>query len=284
MDNRWILEIRRQEGGLERLVAESRRRNLFLAVFVNVMILAAGLALVRYTRKSRKLVEEQMNFVASVSHELRTPLTVIRGAAHNIKRGIVKTPEALDRYSGMILQHTAPLSDMVAQGLDCAVAKKGKLLGAEKQRIALAALIEEAIANTRGETASCKVEVTLPEALPEVAGDPGHLRRAFQNLIANAAKHGGSGGWIGVSARRVGGQVEVSVADRGEGIPKEEQAAVFNPFFRGNAAHTAQVRGSGLGLSLVKEIIEAHDGTISICSAPGEGATFVASLPVAAGQ
>jgi signal transduction histidine kinase len=283
MEPQWTLETRRREGTLEKLVAASRIRNLMLAVCVNGLILVAGGALVRLTRKSRRLAEDQMNFVASVSHELRTPLTVIRGAAHNIKRGIVQSPEAIDRYSGMILQHADQLTDMVAQVLDFSVAKKGKLLAKDLQKIRLRPLLDEAITNTRTETETCQVEVNIPADLPEVSGDPGPLRRAFQNLIANAAKHGGNGGWIGITARAAGNRVEIAVADRGPGIPKDEQSAIFNAFYRGEAAHTAQVRGSGLGLSLVKEIIEAHGGTISICSEAGDGATFVASLPVAAG-
>ena len=278
----WTLETRRQKGALEELVSASRRRNLALAVMVNGLILAAGWALVRQTRKSRLLAESQMQFVAGVSHELRTPLTVIRGAAQNLKRGIVQTPEAINRYSGLILQHADQLSEMVQQVLDFSAAKKGSLVS-NKTSLAPGEVLREAVANTVAETSGCKIDLSIPEGLPSVDGDAPSLRRAFQNLIANAAKHGGSGGWIGISAHREGDLIKIDIADRGPGIPKAEQAEIFTPFFRGAVAHEAQVRGSGLGLGLVKEIVEAHGGTVSVCNAKGGGAIFTIGLPVGAG-
>ena len=124
---------------------------------------------------------------------------------------------------------------------------------------------------------------TLP-ALPPVTGDTAALRRVFQNLITNAAKHGSEGRWIGVTAALLNGTappvVEVRVADRGPGIPASEQAEVFEPFSRGAAAQAQQIRGSGLGLSVVRDIVEAHGGTVSVESDPGQGATLVVRLPV----
>ncbi|MEK7953848.1 sensor histidine kinase [Luteolibacter soli] len=279
----WTLETRRQRGALEQIVATSRRRNLVLAVAVNGLILAAGWALVRHTRKSRQLAEAQMDFVATVSHELRTPLTVIRGAAHNLKRGIVNTPEGIGRYSGMILQHADQLSEMVQQVLDFSAVRKGSVLS-NKTPVDVGRVLDEALANTAAETSGCEIEVARPEALPAVMGDEAALRRAFQNLLSNAANHGGSGGWIGVRSRIAGQRLEVHIADRGPGIPKAEQEKIFEPFFRGAAAHGAQIRGSGIGLSLVKEIIEAHGGEILVGSGEnGRGAIFTVSLPIAEG-
>lgn len=279
----WTLETRRQSGALEQLVSSSRRRNLALAVLVNGLILAAGWALVRQTRKSRLLAESQMQFVAGVSHELRTPLTVIRGAAHNLKRGIVQTPDAINRYSGLILQHADQLSEMVQQVLDFSAAKKGSLVS-NKTDLSIGVLLREAIANTAAETAGCEIYLSIPDDLPLVEGDAASLRRAFQNLIANGAKHGGSGAWLGISGRCEGSRVQIDIADHGPGIPRQEQAEIFTPFFRGAAAHDTQVRGSGLGLGLVKEIVEAHGGSVSVCSQEGKGATFTIILPVRAGQ
>src|SRR6202034_2093458 len=88
----WTLEVWHRPGAFESLVETTRRRNLAIAVGLNLLIIVIGVLLVRYTRQSRKLAEAQMNFVATVSHELRTPLTVIRGAAHNLQRGVVQDP------------------------------------------------------------------------------------------------------------------------------------------------------------------------------------------------
>ena len=280
----WTLSVWHRPGVFESMVEVSRRRNLAIAAGMNLLIVAAGALLVRQTRRSRRLAEAQMNFVANVSHELRTPLTVIRGAAHNLERGVVQDPERVGQYLRMITEHANQLGGMVEQVLEYASAQKtGK--PAVSQSVAMGEVLSEAIqmATTDIENAHCAVEFASAPVLPSVTGDPVALRRAFQNLLANAAKHGGEGRWIGVTVRSTNGSspvaVEVQVADRGAGIPVEEQAEIFQPFIRGAIAQSRQIRGSGLGLSLVREIIAAHGGTISVASQPGQGATFTVRLP-----
>ena len=280
----WTLEVWHRPGAFEAMVAVSRRRNLAVAAGLNLLLVAVGLLLVRHTRRSRKLAEMQMNFVANVSHELRTPLTVIRGAAHNIERGVVQDPAQVGRYLRLIIDYGNQLSDMVEQVLAYAGAKKTPALLA-RQPVEFKEILSEAIANAAQDIGGtqCEVEFTIPRALPAVAGDAAALRRAFQNLIANAVKHGGEGGWVGVTVRPTNGSVpptvEVQVADHGPGIPEQEQSEIFKPFTRGATAQSRQVRGSGLGLSLVREIVEAHGGTIAVASRPGFGATFTVRLP-----
>ncbi len=283
----WLLEVWHRPGDFEALVAVSRRRNLAVAAGLNLLIIAAGALLVRHTRRSRKLVEAQMNFVANVSHELRTPLTVIRGAAHNLERGVVQDPAQIGRYLRLIIDQGNQLSSMIEQVLAYAGANRSAAL-LHRQPLALKDLLGEAIATAAYDVGGtpCEVEFTVPRVLPEVSGDPAALRRVFQNLIANAVKHAGDGGWIGIkvsaSARPNGGAppaIEVQVADRGPGIPQKEQSEIFKPFTRGAAAQSRQVRGTGLGLSLAREIVEAHGGTIAVRSEPGCGATFTVRLP-----
>ena len=116
-----------------------------------------------------------------------------------------------------------------------------------------------------------------------VYGYAAALRRVFQNLIINAAKHGGEGGWIGVTAVNdedvATPTVEVQIADRGPGIPQNELPEIFKPFFRGALAQSLQTRGSGLGLSLVREIVLSHNGTVSVTSENGRGSIFIVRLP-----
>ncbi len=281
--NLWVLEARPRPGALEAVVSASRRRNFAVAALVNGLILAAGIALVVHTRRSRQLAEAQMNFVANVSHELRTPLTVIRGAAHNIKRGIIQERAQLEQYSGLIIQHTEQLTEMIEQLLELAGARKNQAPLTRKP-VQLGEVLQDAIAATKRDTeiAGCAVELSIPTPLPEVSGDAAALRRVFQNLLTNAARHGGTGGWIGVTATAVNGAepiLEVRVADRGPGIPEKEQAEIFKPFVRGATAQEKQIRGSGLGLSLVKEIVEAHGGAVLVRNQPGQGATFTVRLP-----
>ena len=283
----WTLEVRHRQGAVEAVVDSSRRRNLSVAGFVNLLIVASGIALVFSTRRSRQLAEAQMTFVATVSHELRTPLTVIRGAAHNLMRGIVREPSQVERYSRLIAQHSEQLSDMVEQVLALAGARKGRFSVLLKP-VLIAEILRDAIAATAEDTrlAGCKVQCEIPPSLPAVRGDATALCRVFQNLITNAAKHGGMGGWIGVTASIVSrtghSMVEIQVADRGPGIPANERDDIFEPFFRGAAAVEHQVRGSGLGLNLVKKIVEAHNGIISFHCETRSGTAFHVLLPLIA--
>lgn len=283
-NGRWTLQAWRYPGAWEGLVASSRKRNMAVAGLINALILAAGVLLLRYTRRSRELSEAQMNFVASVSHELRTPLTVIRGAAHNLQRGVVHDRAKVEQYAGLIGQHADALNAMVEQVLQFAAAKKS-IAVTQKVPVSLPEMIQQAItsAATETEAAHCEVQVELTGSLPLLEGDATALERAFANLIGNAAKHGGKGGRIEIKGRAVNGNesraVQIEVSDQGPGIPADELEKVFIPFFRGNAAQEKQTRGSGLGLSLVREIIEAHGGTVTATNRESGGATFVVRLP-----
>ena len=115
------------------------------------------------------------------------------------------------------------------------------------------------------------------------------LKQALQNLLHNAAKYGaGDTHWVGVTAARTGDEakpvVEIRVADRGPGIPADEQRQIFEPFFRGRRALQDQIHGTGLGLNLAKRIIEAHGGSIQVKSAAMKGAEFIVCLPAAPGR
>ena len=106
----------------------------------------------------------------------------------------------------------------------------------------------------------------------------------FQNLIANAIKYGGAGGWIGIKACRQGSDVAVTIADRGVGIAASDQARIFEPFYRAPSVVAAQIHGAGMGLSLVRRIVEAHGGRVSVHSVPGAGAAFTVRLPAATAE
>ena len=280
----WELEVRPRIGAVEAVVDAARRRNLAVALLLNGLIFAAGFALLVHTRRSRQLAQAQMDFVANVSHELRTPLTVIRGAGHNLLRGVAREPGQIEQYSRLIIQHAEQLTNMVEQILGLAGARKNAF-AASREPVDLAGVLREAVAATRQDTeaARCEVQLECSPGLPPVIGEAPALRRVFQNLITNAAKHGGQGGWIGiVAASAEAGNppvIEIKVADRGPGIPKAELPEIFKPFYRGAAAQAGQVRGSGLGLSVVRELVEAHGGTVSAESQFGHGAVFVVRLP-----
>jgi signal transduction histidine kinase len=283
----WTLDAWLDAGALHAAAQTGKWRNLALVCLLNGLLVAAGVALMRYTGRARRLAAAQMRFVSTISHELRTPLTVIRGAGQNLSRGIVREPAQIEQYGRFIIQHADSLSEMIGQMLEKASARNHATAAALSESVDVRDVLEKAIAASLTETqaAGCKVEASIISWLPPVTGNAAGLTRVFENLISNAAKYAGAGKWIGVRTAVNGANgsqtVEIQVADRGPGISAEDQASIFEPFVRGQAAESRQVRGTGLGLSLVREIIEAHRGAISVQSKPGQGATFTVRLPAA---
>jgi signal transduction histidine kinase len=251
-------------------------------------MVAALAALIRFTRRSQKLAELQMDFVAGVSHELRTPLTVIHTAAYNLQRGrVAQNPGQVERYGALIQKESARLTELVEQVLQFAKSKTGRIVQGMEQ-LSVETVIEGALECSKAsiDAARCVVEKKIDADLPDVMGDPSALKRVFENLITNAAKYGsGEHGWIGISAYRAedgeAPAIDISVADRGPGIPSDEQEHVFDAFFRGRRAIENQVHGTGLGLHLAKGIVDAHEGTIRVKSEPAKGTAFIVRLPAA---
>ena len=128
-----------------------------------------------------------------------------------------------------------------------------------------------------------QVEVCVPSTLPPVTADKAALSRAIQNLIVNSVKYSNGEKWIRVAAENGAGSVKISVEDRGIGISKGDLRSIFEPFFRSRSVVDAQIHGNGLGLSVVRQIVEAHGGTVSAVSKEKAGSTFTIKLPVEMG-
>jgi len=284
---RWRLLVRHQAGSLETIAARARWRNLAISAGILMLIMATVAALVRFSRQAQQLADLQMNFVAGVSHELRTPLTVIRTAAFNLRGKLAGRPDQVERYGKLIQEESEKLAAMVEQVLQFASTKAGHVIR-QRQPISVESLITAGLRSTRVVLAgpNLVVEQHLEEGLPMVLADEVALKHALQNLVDNAVKYGTEGSnWIGISAAAVsdenGAAVEIRVADRGPGIPLDEQPHIFDPFFRGRRAVQDQVHGTGLGLNLVKKIVEAHGGTIHVRSEPMQATEFVVRIPAA---
>lgn len=279
---RWLLSVRHASGSLDAVVQRSRWLNLAAATAILSLVLASAIAMVQFSRRAERLAHAQMEFVAGISHELRTPLTVIRTAAHNIAGGLVKNPDQMKRYGKLIAGEADRLTGIVEQVLRFAGAEAGRTIN-KPEPVAAANLIDNALAAVSGtiENSRCAVERNVPDTLPPLLADPLALGHAMQNLIANAAKYGSDGGWIGVSAAAdaAGEFIEFVVEDRGAGIPADELARIFDPFYRGKRAIEDQIHGTGLGLNLVKRIVEAHKGSIAVASQPGKGTRFTVRIP-----
>lgn len=276
---RWTLDIRHVEGSIDAAVAAARRRNISVALALLALIAAASSMLVRYTARARVLSDAQFQFFAGLSHELRTPLTVIQGAAHNLLSGVVKDAPQRENYARAIVRQSSQLNEMVDQMLSFAGLRKG--VSSELQPIPVSVCVSEAIeaVSHELEQAGRSVDADIPPDLPPVWANEDGLRRVLTNLIGNAIRHGG--GEVSVSAIHREEFAEVLVSDSGGGIPPEEIRRIFDPFFRGERARAGRVRGTGLGLSLVKETVESYGGSVTVESSTGKGAAFTLRLRVA---
>jgi len=276
----WRLLVRRRDGGLDQLVRAARHRNLAISFGILVILVATVLLLLYLLQRADRLRTQQTEFVAAISHELNTPVAALRSAGENLKDGIITDREKLAKYGETIVREASRLGDMIAQVLEFAGMQARRQKNPD-QPIDVASVIEEAVAQCRWlvDGTAVQVETRVASDLPRPNGDPRALTRAVQNLVANAIRHGGSGGWIGIRASRNGAnRIRISVEDRGPGIDSRDASHLFEPFYRGRRA--GHVRGSGLGLTIVKQIVTAHGGTIEIERRRKTGAAFIIHLPV----
>jgi signal transduction histidine kinase len=285
-DGHWQLLIKHQAGSLAAAVSSARIRNLVISFGV-LLLLGAGILMTAIsTRRAERLARQQINFVAGVTHELRTPLAVICSAGENLADGIVDSPEKVTQYGNVVYREGRRLTNMVEQVLEFAGAQSGQQRY-EFRSIDVSHFINNEVAACQFqiEETNFTVETLIDPKLPPVRGDETALRRAVQNLISNAIKYDGASRWARITAQvcpgKRGNEVLIAVEDRGLGISSADVAHVFEPFYRGHHAIDAQIKGSGVGLSLVKQIVEAHGGRVTVKSTPGVGSVFTLHLPIA---
>ena len=281
---RWAVSVRHKAGSIAQAASSVRNRNLLISFAILVLMAGTMGLLFTTSRRSQRLAHQQMEFVASVSHELRTPLAVIRSAGDNLADGLVVSEGQVRRYGSLIRNEGRRLSEMVEQIMSFAGLEKGNEKF-EFTAVDVNAIIQRALASCEPtlKDRGCRVEMQVPEGLPHVLADPNSLAHCLQNLLTNAAKYANESGWIGLSARTLetskGRQLEISVEDRGPGIDSADLPHIFEPFYRGRRAVEDQIHGTGLGLSLVKRIMEAHSGGIEVKSISGKGSIFTLKLP-----
>jgi signal transduction histidine kinase len=286
----WRLVLKHRDGSLEDAVTAVRRRNLGISVGILALLAATMGLMMVVTQRAQRLARLQIEFVAGVTHELNTPLTAIRSAGQNLAAGVVAEPGQVRRYGNLIESEGRRLSDMVGQALELAGIQSGRRVY-HPRPVEVRDVVDGALQDCRWllQEKNIQVEKDVDRDLPLVLADASALRRAVQNLVENAVKYGGRAGWIGVRARQApSGQVEITVADRGPGIRREDLPHLFKPFFRGRDAAADGIPGSGLGLSLVRHIAEAHGGRVSVATGaagtPGAagGSAFTLHLPAEA--
>lgn len=279
----WQLAIQHRVGSLETAVARARHHNMAVSLGILALVAITSGLMVVTTQRAQRLARQQIEFVAGVTHELHTPLTAIRSAGQNLADGVVADAQQVRRYGSLIEREGRRLTDLVGQVLELAGIQSGRRVY-EVRSEDVEALVEGALEDCRILLAEKKVQVDreIPPGLPPVLADGAALRRALRNLIENAVRHGGTESWIGLQARDAKEGVEITVADRGPGIRREDLPHLFKPFYRGKDTKTNGVPGSGLGLSVVRHVVEALGGRVSVASGEGEkGSAFTLHLPAA---
>jgi signal transduction histidine kinase len=219
------------------------------------------------------------NLVADVAHELRTPLSVLQG---NL-RAILDDVYTLDKVEiTRLYTQTRLLSRLVNDLHELAQAEAGQL-SLNRQPVDLAELIREtseAYAPV-AEEAGVTLQTDIPAALPLLSVDPTRLAQVLHNLLSNALRHTPAGGLITLRATAVQQAVSITVTDSGEGIAVEHLAHVFDRFYRIDRSRARDTGGAGLGLAIVRAIVEAHEGQVEVASqGPGQGSTFTLQLPI----
>ena len=283
----WQLAVGYLPGSLDANVARARERNLAICFGILSLLAISIIIIIINARRAQRLARQQMDFVAGVSHEFRTPLAVIHAVSENLADGLITDRQQIEQCGVVIRNDVRRLAGMVEQVLEFAGAFRGKTLY-QPQPVDLNELFEQVLARypMLEPDKEWEIERQIQADLPAVLADPTALASAVRNIIDNAIKYSGAHcSWIGIKAHTEmsdsAQRIQVTIEDKGIGIPASEVPYIFEPFYRGREVIAAQIHGNGLGLSLVKNIIEAHGGTISVASTEGEGSSFTLSLPAA---
>ena len=232
------------------------------------------------TEELERADQQRRNLTADVAHELRTPLHIIQGNLEGVLDGVYEpTPDHIEAT----LDETRLLSRLVEDLHTLSLADAGQL-PLNMEPVLVADLLADVVTSFSGQAEAQEIELRLKTAvLPpntHITGDAGRLDQVLSNLVVNALRHTPAGGHIMLSAKPVDDAVEITVTDTGEGIAADDLPFVFERFWRGDRARThSGGAGGGLGLAIAKQIVEAHNGRITVSSIPHENTTFSLNFP-----
>lgn len=261
----------------------NRRRLLFagLALLLGLVV-AGGYFIVRAVSREFAVAQLQSDFVSAVSHEFRTPLTSLRQFTDLLNDDPDLPASKRRTFYQAQARATERLRRLVESLLDFGRMEAGAR-PYRFERLSTGPLVGGIIEDFRrdGTPDGFNIEASIGEPSGAVDADPDAFARALWNLLDNAVKYSGSSRTVSVNVDVRNDSVAISVRDKGLGIPRNEHDAIFNKFVRGTASRAHGIKGTGIGLAMVRHIVEAHGGTVRVESAPGEGSTFTIVLPAA---
>ena len=261
------------------LAAERATARTLTALALAALVTVGGLVwTVRAARAAAALATTQSEFVSAMSHEMKTPLSLIKLASDTLAHGRYVSPATVPEYGRLLSKEAHHLRRLIDNVL-CYARLHTSRDRRHFEPLELSELVQDSVERFRPLLSDLDVEVQmlLPLDAIWVCGDRVMLLHMLDNLIDNAAKHGGAGRLLSVSAALEGARVRIEVADAGQGIPEEELSRIFDQFYRGKGI---RARGSGLGLALVQRIVTDHGGRVSVASRVGAGTTVTVVLAV----
>lgn len=264
------------------IIKKRSKNNLFILAIVDFVLLLGGVLTYLNIKKQLQLAKIKSDFVSNVSHEIRTPLALISMYAESLQLNRVKGEEKLQRSYGIIFREANRLTGIVNNILNFSKMESGRrkyvldTFDLNKHVTAVADRYRDSIKNV-----DVEIILTLEKELDNVWGDKEAIDEALANLIENAIKYGKGDKKVEIATGLLDNMLWMEVKDNGIGIPEKEQKLIFKQFYRvtvGNLAH--QAKGSGLGLNIVKQIVDAHKGKITVDSEVGKGSSFRIYLPM----
>lgn len=280
---RLMLGIKFQGTSVEAMGRNFVRRSFILLCILSLLIIG-GLVLTKHiVSKEMALARLKSDFVSNVSHELRTPLALIRLYAETLELGRITTREKKQQYYRIIRKESERLTALINNILDFSRIEAGRK-EYEFRETDIGDLVHNTLDSYRYqiEQQGFAFEEKIDDNLPPVTVDREAIARAVVNLVNNALKYSADDKFLGVKLYRDNGLVKLEVVDHGIGIARRDQSKIFEKFYRTGDPLVHNTKGSGLGLSLVRHITEAHGGEIEVDSTPGKGSRFVLSLPLSA--
>lgn len=257
-------------------------RMAFLILGALSLLMGGGM-IFAYQNLARELALARLksDFVSNVSHELRTPLSLIRLYAETLELGRLSSPGKHQEYYEIIRKESERLSSLINNILDFSRIEAGKKEYSFRETD-MADLVRSTLDSYRFEIEQngFEYEQKIDNNLPQLRVDREAIARSLLNLVNNAVKYSATEKYLGVHLYQRNGGVNIEVVDHGIGIPLKEQLKIFEKFYRVGDPLVHNTKGSGLGLSLVRHIVQAHGGVVAVESAPGRGSKFIITLPV----
>jgi two-component system phosphate regulon sensor histidine kinase PhoR len=279
---KWRLNVMMTSAqDLAEAVARRHVLEMVLAGLSGLVVLAGSVVILVAAARERKLSNLKSDFVANVSHELKTPLSLVRMFGELLQSGRVENDAKRDEYLRIIISESERLASLIENVLDFAKVERGK---------AAYQFVESSVTNVvaralelcrvRAEREGVALELELSPDVPMLAIDERAVEIAVINLVDNALKYAADGKVVRVQVALQNGAVAIRVSDDGPGIADDEKRRIFERFVRGKGTQNKRVRGSGIGLALVKHIAEAHGGKAWVEDGPSVGSVFVVTLSV----